>query len=232
MITREIIQRVQSLYSKGVQSDDSRLTPRHIYSKILTVRSKLMSQQAKKKQKISQWNYQTIPCLEMEIAPEHECPCAPPLGCNIYKSKQPLPEPLTDLNGHLIESVTSLDGSVIFSEVTWTEKKYKSGNKYTASKPDYFIRNKYLYVTQKKGTSVVQVTGLFEDPWVVEQYASICDDCESCGCDSPLDMDFPIDNDMIDTLVEMAFNELIVMFSQRPEDKTNDASDTMTQAKE
>ena len=65
MKVHEIIQRVQSLYSKGCQSDDSRLSPRHIYSKLVSLRSKYISQQAKKKQKINQWNFQTLPCVEL-----------------------------------------------------------------------------------------------------------------------------------------------------------------------
>ena len=50
MKTEELIQRVQSLYSKGVQSDDSRLTSRHIYNKLTTVRAKLVTEEAKKNQ--------------------------------------------------------------------------------------------------------------------------------------------------------------------------------------
>lgn len=231
MKTNEIIQRIQSLYSKGVESDDSRLTPRHIYNKMLTVRSKLISQEARKKQRISQWNYQTIPCIEMIKAPVHECPCLPPIGCEIYRTKEQLPEPLTDLNQHLIQSVTTIDGRTVFSEIGWIEKKYKSANKYTGNKPDYFIRNKYLYITQKKGASIIAVTGLFEDPWEAETYPSYCEnDCTDCeNCDSPLDMEFPIDDDMVDTLVEMSFNELIVLFSQGVEDVTNNSRDTQNQ---
>ena len=42
MILRDIIQRVLSLYNKGLQSDDNRLKPRHIYNKLITVRSLLL----------------------------------------------------------------------------------------------------------------------------------------------------------------------------------------------
>lgn len=230
MLISEIIQRIQSLYSKGVQSDDSRLTPRHIYNKMVTVRTKLISQKAKKKQKISQWNYQTIPCVELEKAPIHECPCLPPIGCDILKTKNPLPEPLTDLNKHLLQSVTSLDGSIIYSEVGWTEKKYKSSNKYTGKKPDYFIRNDYLYVTHKSGPKIITITGLFEDPIEVENYPSFCpgEDCTDCDdCTSPLDKDFPIDVDLIDTLIEMSVNELIILFSKNIEDLTNNTQDNI-----
>jgi len=230
MLISEIIQRIQSLYSKGVQSDDSRLTSRHIYNKMLTVRTKLISQKAKKKQKISQWNYQTIPCIELEKASVHECPCLPPIGCSILKTKQPLPQPLTDLNKHLLQSVTSIDGSIIYSEVGWTEKKYKSANKYTANKPDYYIRNDYLYITHRNGPKIIAITGLFEDPLEAENYPSFCpdNDCEDCeDCSSPLDKDFPIDVDLVDTLIEMSVNELIILFSKNIEDLTNNTQDNI-----
>ena len=234
MTVGEIIQRIQSMYSKGVQSDDSRLTARHIYNKIVTVRAKLVSEKSKKKQKISQWNYQTLPCVELEIAPIHECPCIPPAGCKILKTKYPLPKPLTNLNAHLIQSVTSLDGSIVYSEIGWTEKKYKSFNKYTADKPDYFIRNNYLYITHKNGPKIITITGLFEDPLEVESYPSYCpsDDCKGGECNdcvSPLDKEFPIDDDLLDTLVEMSFNELIILFNQNIEDLTNDSKDNLVE---
>ena len=41
MLVKELVQRIQSLYSKGVQSDDTRLSSPHIYNKLITVRSKL-----------------------------------------------------------------------------------------------------------------------------------------------------------------------------------------------
>ena len=225
MTIAEIIQRVQSLYSKGVQSDDSRLTSRHIYNKMLTVRAKLISQESKKNQKVNQWNYQTLPCVELEKAPIHECPCLPPVGCSILKTKVKLPKPLTNLNNHLIQSVSSLDGSIIYSEVTWNEKKYKSSNKYTSNKPDYFIRNEYLYITHRNGPKVISITGLFEDPLEVEDYPSFCPENDMLDCISPLDKDFPIDNDMVDTLIEMSANELVVLFSQNQEDLSNNSRD-------
>lgn len=230
MKLEEIIQRIQSLYSKGVNSDDTRLTSRHIYNKMLTVRSKLISQEAKKKQKINQWNYQTIPCIEFIKAPIHECPCLPPIGCEILRSKYPLPKPLTNFDSHLIQSVTTLDGNIIFSEISWIEKKYKSANKFTAKKPDYYIRSNYLYVTVSTKIRVITLTGLFDDPLAVEKFASYCEDveCEDCNnCESPMDKEFPMDNDMIDTLVDMSLNELIVLFSQNIEDLTNNTQDNL-----
>lgn len=223
----KIIQRIQSLYSKGVQSDDVTLTDRHICNKMITVRSKLISQEAKKKQKINQWNYQILNCVEMIKASIHECPCVPPIGCEILRSKYKIPKPLTNLNTHLIQSVTSLDGDVIFSEIGWIEKKYKSGNKYTAFKPDYFIKDGYLYITVKSKIRVITIVGLFDDPLEVDKFPSYCP-CEDCtDCTSPLDKEFPMDNDMIDTLIDMCKIELIEQFSQMTNDLTNNSSDNI-----
>lgn len=229
MLVGEIIQRIQSLYSKGVQSDDSRLTPRHIYNKMLTVRSKLISEEIKKKQKTNQWNYQTLPCVELIKAHPDECPCVPPVGCEILRSKYQLPKPLTSFNTHMIQSVSSLNGDVIFSEITWNEKKYKNANKYTAKKPDYFIRNNYLYITHRLGLKVISVTGLFEDPIEVDKFPSMCkENCKDCeDCTSMFDKEFPIDNDMIDTLIELSINELVVLFGQNIEDSTNNTRDNL-----
>lgn len=228
MLIKEIIQRIQSLYSKGVQSDDTRLSDRHIYNKMVTVRSKLISQEAKKKQKINQWSYQTLNCVEVIEVPIHECPCLPPIGCSILRSKYTIPKPLTDLNSHLIQSVTSIDGQIVFSEIGWVEKKYKASNKYTANKPDYFIRNDYLYITVRSGLKVITLTGLFDDPLEVERFPSYCEDCTDCiDCESPMDKEFPMDNDMIDTLVDMCKQELLEQFIQMTEDLTNNTSDSI-----
>lgn len=236
MIIKEILQRVQSLYSKGVQSDDSRLSARHIYSKVLTSRARLITQRMDKRQPISQWVYQTLDCVELVKAEPYECPCLPSVGCTILRTKLELPNPLTGiLNGHMIQSVTSAEGSVTFSETTWKDKKYSVGAKYTSTKPDFYIRNNYLYITTKDSPKIISITGLFDDPLEAKNFPGVCgsvpckestpeDNCPECA--SPLDMELPIEKTMVETLVEMAANELIGVFKQNQEDITNNSVDT------
>lgn len=238
MKNKEAIQRVQSLYSRGVHSDDTRLAARHIFSKLLTIRARLMTQKLNKRQKISQWNFQTLHCVELIKAEPYECPCLPSIGCVILRTKEPLPKPLTGIiDGHMLQSVTTLEGSVIFSETTWKDKKYKKGSKFTSDKPDYFIRDNYLFITTKKGPKAITITGLFEDPVEAENYHSICGNGEGCGestpadecpdCVSPLDQEFVVDNDMVGVIIEMAAQELIQMFSQGREDITNNTKESL-----
>lgn len=226
----EVIQRIQSLYSKGVESDDSRLSSRHIYNKILTIRSRLMSQEIKKKQKISQWNYQTIPCIKLVKVPSHECPCLPPVGCDILRSEYRLPSPITGLTEDAIHSVTSIERSLKIDRIQINAVNLQKGNKYTQKKTNYFIQDGYLYITTPTNLKVLSLIGLFEDPIEVSKFKSYCDTCTDCvTCVDYMEEEFPIDNDMLDTLVEMSVRELIDIFSQSIEDITNNTRDSITQ---
>lgn len=228
----EIIQRIQSLYSKGAQSDDSRLSDRHIYNKLLTLRSKYISQQAKKKQKVNQWNFQTLYCVELEKTNMHNCPCIAPIGCEILKTKYELPRPLSDLNTHLIQSVSSIEGSILFSEISWEDVKYKASSKYTSNKPDYFIRDGYLYIvglTQRmKHLKLITITGLFEDPVKAQSFPSKCNEgIEETNCISPLEMEFAVDGEFIDWIISEAAQELVTLFGAQKEDATNNSRDNI-----
>lgn len=227
MEVREFIQRIQSLYSHGVPSDDTRLSNRHIYNKMLTVRSKLISDSAKKKQKISQWNYQVIPCLELIKISRQECPCLPPIGCEILRSKEVLPRPLIGLSSDLITQVTTVDRSIKIDEISINAVNFQKGNKYTSKKLNYFIQGGYLYVITHVNLKAVSVMGLFEDPIAVNYYKGICD-CTDCDeCIDYLGFEFPIDGSMTDTLIELCYNELVILFSQSIQDLTNNSNDVV-----
>ena len=229
MTIGEIIQRVISLYSKGVPTDECRLTPRHVYSKMLTARSRLLMQKHNKKQKLSMWDYQTLECVELIKAKPYECPCYAS-GCDVLRSKCKIPQPIMALGGPLIYSVTSVDGSLVLSEESWISQKYSSGNKYTKTKPSYMWKNGYIYVMGANKMKVISIIGVFEDPVEIDEYP-----CKACGdetttdaCASPLDREFPIEDGLLDVLVELCVQELVVAFSQAHGDYNNDNIDTNT----
>jgi hypothetical protein len=230
MILRQLIERVTVPYDKGMASDDSRLSSQYVYTKLLTSRNRLIAQQANRNQKINQWVYQTLPCVELIVAPVYECPCIPPVGCTIYRTKKKLPKPLNNFSHHLLQSVTTIDGETVFDEIGWEEKRLKQHNRFTKNKPDYFIKNDYLYITQKTGPTILTIIGAFADPVDAFKFPSKCDDCQDChDCYSPLDMDFPIDAHQIDTLIEMARTEILHDFSTNREDRSNNSADSTEQ---
>jgi len=225
MLVGELIQRIQSLYSKGVQSDDSRLTSRHIYNKLVGVRSRLLSEELKVKQKLGIWNYQTLSCVELIKTPQHECVCLPPLGCMFLKTKYQLPKTFTGKDKPIIQAITTIDGNIIFSETTWLEKKYKQYNKYTSNKPDYYIKNNYLYITSNSELKIISITAVFEDPLSVYAFPSYCPSDIYDECESIFDKEFPIDSDKTDMLIEFSVQELMQLFNQNREDLTNNTID-------
>lgn len=226
MLVKEIIQRIQSLYSKGVQSDDSRLTPRHIYNKMKSVRNMLLHQRLNKNQFISRWSYQTLQCVKLTKVPIWDCPCIPPVGCKVYRTENRILKPLSNMNQHIISSVTSIDGKIEFSETSWEAQKYKAANKYTPNKPDYFIKDGYMYFIGKDIPNMVTITALFENPEEVDTYSSYCEDV-STDCLSPLDREFPIEAEDIESLIKLCEEELVTFFSKAKEDIRNDTRDNL-----
>lgn len=229
MTIGEIVQRVISLYSKGVSTDECRLTPRHVYSKMLTARSKLLILKHNKKQKLSMWDYQSLECIKLIKAKRHECSCID-FGCDILRSECKIPQPIVGLYGPLIHSVTSIDGSVVFSENLWGTQKYSSGNKYTSNKPFYMWKNGYIYIAGLNKLGAITIVGVFEDPIKVDNFScTVCDKDDVLDlCASPLDKEFPIEDSLLDTLIELCVQELVVAFSQSHGDYNNDNIDTNT----
>lgn len=228
MQIQEAIQRVQSLYSRGVQSQNTRLSNRHIYNKLRTTRSKIVKQEADKKQLVNQWTYQTLPCIEMISIPLNECPCTLQAGCMILRSKYPIPSFMTGMDKMLVQSVTGLEGELVLQETSFSEKKYNKGNRYTSSMPGWFIRNykdkSYIYITVNLRLQSITLTALFDNPINAWIFPSLCSD-NYYTCMSYLDMEFPIDNDMMDGIIELATNELISTFIQMKQDTTDNAID-------
>lgn len=223
MLNRVAIQRVQSLYSAGIQSDDSRLSNRHIFSVLCSVRSQLLAQEQKKGQRVSSFAYQQLPCIELEIAPLNEC-CGPQSGCLTLKSVHPIPDFLFGASKGIFR-LSGLDGNLSISETTFEDKKFKGGNKYTAAKPDFYLRNRYLYVTVTTKLETVTGEGIFVNPIDAYLFPSSCAG-KTVECRSYLDYEFPYEGDIESPLILMAAQELIEILSKNKEDKKNNAQES------
>lgn len=227
MKIKEVIERVKSLYSKGVSSDDARLSNRHIYNKLITTRARVLSNDIKKKQYISNWNYQIIPCIELEEAPMNQCPCIPPIGCTVLRSVHPLPKFLTDLNGELIQRVSDINSTFKIEFASINAINSLKGNKYSKKSINYFIHGGHLYIVGNTNLKLVSLVGVFENPLEVIQFEAFCKECTKCGeCISYLNEDFPLDLDKIDSVIQLTIEEILPSFSSAVEDLTNDSKDS------
>lgn len=223
----EVINRVQSLYSKGVKSDDSRLSSRQIYSVAKGVRNTLLSNQIKKRQFISDWSYVIIKPLKMKKVSSLECTQFSHLGCDIYRTENKIPGILTHLNSYIIDWVMQLDSNYIIEPTTKQESLYNSGNKYTKNKYKYIIENGYIYINSSVSPKAVQIKFIPTDPIEAFDFGLKCVNHNTCL--SNYEKEFYIEEDLLTPLIQMTFQECIEIFSQMKEDKTNNSSDSLKQ---
>jgi hypothetical protein len=228
MITLEqAIAGVQEVYSRGVQSKDSRLSDRMIYQALTIARATVIRQQSNSGQHINDYNYQYLPCVELQPSNYHECPCAPPSGCKILRTKHKVPSTINNLSGNLI-TFTSIEGNTSFDPTTFDTVRYAKGNKYTSTKPLVFPRNGYYFFSMPDtNLEVVAGRGLFNDPVAAYLFSSKCE-CEECECNDIMQMEFPIDENAAGGMFTIAKNELVLILKQIKEDRNNDASDDET----
>ena len=228
MIIREIIQRVLSAYSKGVSSDNVRLTKRHIYNKLLTTRALLLSREVNKKRKLSAWNYSTLPCVEIvEITSNEECPCIPDVGCSVYRSKHKLPKPIVSLSSYMIKGVYSTDAqrSIKFTEVSVNQSKYTKGGKYSSNNNKYMLHNGYIYIISKVAPIAVSIDLLVEDIMEAYNFINYCNNNSVDCADKILEKEFPIDGYLLEPLIQITIDELVSGFSKSLQDSLNNSQD-------
>lgn len=227
----ELIQRIQSLYSRGVQSDDSRLTPRHIYNKLLTSRYNILYQYNEaKKYKLSDWNYQTLSCVELIQVPSHECNCLPEIDCGILRTKYELPKILSFGGKLLIQNVSTIDNSIQYDKTSISKSQHKSkGNKYAIKiKPQWYIQNKYLYINDINASKYIKITAVFDDPLQAKSFPSACNDNGTNtdnNCINIFEEEFNVDSELLEPIIQNCVQELIGTFSKMQEDDTNNTKD-------
>lgn len=224
MTIRELVENVQSFYSKGIYSDDARLSNRHIYSLAKATREKLFVQKVNKKQILSSYEYTTLNCLEVIRVPVHDCPCVPPVGCSILRTKEKLPRPLKSYSRELIDYVGF--GNREFSFITEQASAFLKGEKYPSDR--YFLKDGYIFLVTKKPIKVISVRGIFSDVEEVNKLENLC------GCNNPednnkcksiLDTEFNASNEMTLDIIEIVKETLLKMFVSFPEDVTNNSID-------
>jgi hypothetical protein len=219
-----LIEDIQTLYSRGVASQDSALSSAYIYSELINVRNFLVVAQAKKRQKISDLNYSLIYKLEMQPLNTLEC-LNLDVNCQQYKSVHQIPSPLSDLNVHLFNYVMPINVSRRYDEINRNEVLYLKGNKYTKNNPKFIFEDGHLYVLGEC-PKYLRVKYLSKDPVNTELFNKICNQEE---CDFNIyNYEFPIEPDLVEVLKEMVTKRLVDKFLQIPEDSRNDNTDNRT----
>lgn len=227
---RAIIQGFRDLVGdRYTLSDDNHWSRRLVYYHLIKFRAAILSSRMEnRKQTVSLFNRQTIPCIPLEKVDVHDCPCVPVSGCYFLRSVYPIPDPLgTSL------VVSAIDGSINYTFVEWERFKYRTQSRIQANRNRAYFTVKefqgqyYIYVYNDKHRDYITVTAVFEDPLVVQNFP----DCEGRidPCFSPLDQTFVLDQELIPVMYDMALKGLFPAKEQAPVDTVNnDQPDTQS----
>jgi hypothetical protein len=214
MQTGEIISRVQSLYSKGVESDDTRLSARHIYNKLVTVREQVAIDQLRQGLSWAEWDQQPLHAVPMKNFEGQWCP--------MMKSIDTIPSAIGDgTNEGVI--VSSPDGSRIYSRTSFEHQKYLKGNKYTSKRVHYFVHDDYLYLLNSRMKKSF-MHAMWRDPIKVYRLDKKYKGLSTCFSNRTVPFFTP--GDVIELTIQIASQELVQQFNQVVEDVSDNTTDT------
>jgi hypothetical protein len=218
----EYISEIETRYSKGVPSTDTRLKKRFIFSKLKQVRSNLIVQHVNKKQLLNDSFYQLLPAVEL-IPFSGTFINNVSLNNDLSISKEKLPVIITTINKPLIDFVSNIDGSFLYNSTTMLTLKNSKGRKYTSEKPNYVYFDNNLLLSKRRNLTAVSVRAVFENPIDAYLYP-VNGNCEN-KCISYFEIPFYCDDDMGKAIIEITVEELLKVYAAKKEDKTGDTID-------
>lgn len=223
-IIGDLINDIQSRYSKGVRASSSRLSNRMVYHNMKAVRSKLVNEKANKNQTFSDSFYQLLPGVEM-IATTSSMLSTVQIGSIMRISKYKLPPFVYSMDLPIIASVSNIENSKVYNRVTWQTIKNSEGRKFTGKEPNYFTLENNILINSITIPKVISVRAIFDEPIAAQLYPIYEGDCTTSNCISYLTLGFAVDKDMANTIVEIVSENLIKVYGQRTEDRIQDAVD-------
>lgn len=205
-------------------SDDATYTEEHVLFLAKEYRGFLLKQRYSDiKKQIPESNYQTI-CLDLiEVPAISGEPCE---GGSYLRSKEKIPT-LMQIGNPLLYPIDYYQGDITY--VSRERMRYVGHNRflqniiYASLGPDQYLYMKsnnpqFLYMEQAR------MTGIFENPEEAEELSCDGDNEESCDI---LDRDFPMEEALVPTLIELCVKELSGSV-YRPEDGRNNSADDLS----
>lgn len=214
MITnRDAIYQVKGLLEDktGQRPFAKRVSNRMILKALKDARASVTQTQRLNNSKIeiNKFSLQTLRCVSMvEVDKTMDIPCIPRSGNYWTRSKFAIPRVI----GNKITSVSSVDGSMIFSFADWDKLKYKRNSRFKSQNNSGYYTLKteddgvHIYIEGKEILALA-VTGLFSDPYEVRTFP-LCDQ-EPEGVCSPLEEEFVADPELMPLIISQAVKFII-----------------------
>jgi hypothetical protein len=207
MKASELVYNIKNLKSGGKTSDDNPMSDMQWLFIIDYYRSQLIRQQQTANQTISEF-----------ITQEIELPISICEFDDELMETSPIPKPVEIHKRDLIIHVGGND-EVSYQRMTFNSYQWKKYSKYTASLPYWFPKNNKVVIGNIGGNKSVVVKGVFERPIEI---ASLSEEYNPL---KPLDFDYPISNNIMDSIVKMISDAEMKVLHMIPRDNMNDGQD-------
>lgn len=229
---KEIVDNIYTVVN--LNSDDNELDRRSIRYWVRNKRAFLLKRLLNQKQFIPSSYKQSIPCLELELVDSSLSDCCIGLssGCKVLRSVRKLPRSISQQAKSVLEirPLISIDSK--FSFVDHDAWGYSGNSRFNKSDVYATKIDDYLYVKTNDSSIVNQlgkylyVTDIFDNPEELANFTN-CNNGTLCYTDQ---MDYPIEEDMVDVITKMILSEELNINLRTEEDKSNDSTqDNSTQ---
>ncbi len=223
----ELISNLTEIMNNGKASDDYQFNDAQVYFVLRYLRSKLLRQRINDGKFISPYNYQTIPCLQLEYVKIVDCECYT-ANCYSLQSKCVLPKIFASNKGFMINGAYTINTSnptrldyLKFDEV----RLLKYSRTMKDAKGVFFTPDATkLHIKGYDRLKAIKFSALFSDPLAVMMLdpSCACNEDGSALCLDPYEAEFPMDEDLIKDINSLTYEELIkVAYNTIPDLKNN-----------
>ena len=209
---------IKNIAYGGTQSDDTSVSDRQVAYWVNQLRALLVRNELSSTRTIPDIFVQHIECINLECIDPVEC-CEESSDERMMRSTQKVPLTIQRGGKNTILAVSSIDKKVGFSETSYFRQRTSKNNKFTGSRPRWFIKDEYLYLINSKLIDRVSISGIFEDPTEVIEFNT----CEGVPCFT-WDSKYPVTPNMAKTITDIILKDRLGITLSAPTDDSNDST--------
>lgn len=223
MLLSQIVYDILNTVSKGLPSDDTPYSERHLVYLINNTRAILIRSELEKGKVVSGNIVQNLKGIKVSREHSSLTECCASDQC-LYVTEKELPVPITTNNKTLFTYVGN-DKGKSFQATSYQNIIYDRSSTITRNMTRYFYLEKKIYIVAPKnesGLENITVHGIFEDPQKTNEFATC--ECEGGLCDKSLNFEYPIKADMLLNLKDMIIKRDVAYMQQFPNDSLNNTA--------
>jgi hypothetical protein len=202
---KELVYNIKNLKSGGKTSDDNPMSDMQWLFIIDYYRSQLIRQQQTANQTISEFIVQEVE-TGIKLCEFDD---------NLFESDKIIPKPIEIHKRDLILHVGG-DDEISYQRLSFNNYLWKKHSRYTSKEKFYFIKNSKVILGNMLGRKNILVRGVFERPIDIVKLST------SYNVLDPLDFEYPVSNNMMDSIIKLISDAEMKILHMIPKDDFND----------